>query len=60
MVLEKVNEVTLYEMSKVDCNEYLTFLRYSLGNESKKAVLNEKRRAIHLIENRLRKLNENR
>ena len=60
MVLEKVNEATLHEMSKLDCNEYLTFLRYSLGKESQKSVLNEKRRAIHLIENRLRKLNENR
>jgi hypothetical protein len=60
MILEKVDEASLHTLSKIDCNKYLSYLRYSLGKEREKAVLNEKRRAIHLIENRLRKLNENR
>lgn len=60
MVLDKVDEVTLHQLSNLDCKEYLTYLRRSLGQERQKAVMNEMRRTIHIIENRLQKLNENR
>ena len=60
MVLDKVDEISLDKLSKFDCKEYLTYLRKSLGQEKQKAVVNEMRRTIHMIEDRLRKLNENR
>ncbi|GEO07475.1 hypothetical protein AAE02nite_51390 [Adhaeribacter aerolatus] len=60
MVLDKVDEANLNKLSKFDCKEYLTYLRQSLGQEKQKAVVNDMRRTIHMIEVRLRKLNENR
>ncbi|MDB5262730.1 MAG: hypothetical protein JWQ14_2011 [Adhaeribacter sp.] len=59
MVLEKTDEASLHQLNQYDCQEYLNKLRYSLGKEREKAILNQKRRIIHLIEDRLQKLNEN-
>ncbi|KAA5548762.1 hypothetical protein [Adhaeribacter rhizoryzae] len=60
VVQNKVDEVSLSKLNQFDCQEYLSHLRQSLGQAQKKAVMNEMRRTIHIIENRLRKLNESR
>lgn len=58
MVPEITDKIILNNMSSFNCQEYIIYLRSSLGMEMEKAILNQKRRLIQNIEDRLRKLNQ--
>ena len=53
MVIKKLDEISLDNMSSFKCQEHLIHLRSSLGMDLGKVMLNQNRRIIQKIENRL-------